>query len=255
MNLTKRSWVAIIALGLFGVVSGASAGGGDDRGRGVVGAQVKKIPATVRQLGAAWWEYFIGIPFETHPAQAPDGPIDCSLNQRGPVWYIPSPGPTNVVRNFSCDIPQRSLFFPILTQVTFNADGIFFPEGTPLEVKREFIEDGVQNFFCNQTATIDGVPTNYRSPNIIAQTDPFRYRSGVNGGPDGLGLPPDLVNDPEAIAGGTWVLLAPLSRGHHELRIRAGVCNPETGDEDFFLDTTYQLNVVRGRRRGDDDHD
>ena len=206
------------------------------------------------KLAADWWDYFINIPRDVHPALQPDGPVDCMINQRGNVWFIPSPGPDDIPRHFSCVIKRRTLFLPLLTQPVFDHPPFFGEIGTTLENKRNFL-DGVDNAFCGR-AWLDGEQTSRTTPTVIIQSVPFLYESGVDGAPDVFGLTPGDVFDPEALAGGYWVLLPPLSEGEHTLRITGGVgCDPDTGEPLFGLDNTYTLTVVDDDDDGDDDDD
>ena len=199
------------------------------------------------ELVGRWWQYWLGLPPEQDPTFLPDGPIDCGLNQRGLIWFIPSPASFEP-RFFSCEVKSRPLFFPILTQIIFNS--IVFPPDffVTLEEKREIL-DFNDDFLCGR-AWLDGELISRTHPTIINQSSTFTYNSGFMGGPDIFGFLPGEVTDTEAVAGGRHVLLPPLSPGLHTLRIVGGLsCDPDTLEPAvLILDNTYELTVVKRRR-------
>lgn len=199
------------------------------------------------ELVADWWLYWLGLPPDKDPTFLEDGPIDCKVNQRGRIWFIPSPASFEP-RYFSCEIEQRALFFPILTAIIFNSD-IFPPEFyVTLEEKREFL-DGDADLVCGR-AWLDGVQISRTEPMVIIQSPTFTYDSGYEGGPDIFGFLPGEVVDTETLAGGRHVLLPPLSPGRHTLRIKGGLaCDIDTLEpEVLIVDNTYELTVKKRRR-------
>ena len=89
------------------------------------------------------------------------------------------------------------------------------------------------------SVTLDGTPIE----------DPFAYRAQSPPGGFMLRYGPLIKEfgagpepDPRpAVADGYWILLAPLSRGSHELVIHAG------DGKDLNIDVTYHLTVERHR--------
>lgn len=212
--------------------------------------QARTVGPVYSRLAANWWEYFFGIAPSVHPATQPDGVVDCMINQRGNVWFIPSPGPDVAPRHFSCAIKSRTLFFPLLTQLFFN----FGPFNDTLEEKRAFL-DGVDDAFCGQ-AWLNGEQTSRFTPTAIIQSISFTYESGVDGEADIFGFLPGDILDTESVAGGYFVLLQPLPEGTHTLRITGGVgCDIDTGEPLFGLDNTYTLTVIDDDDSDDDDSD
>ena len=201
------------------------------------------------QLVADWWIYYTGIPLSNHPAVPLGGPVDCMINQSGPIWFIPTPAGLEP-RHYSCTIKRRALFFPLLTQLVINDPE--YPPPWSLEEKRSFL-DGAEQVFCGR-AVLDGVQTSRSTPTLFIQSTVFSYESGVDGMPDVFGLLPGDLSDSETVAGGLHVLLPPLSAGEHTLQIVGGVgCNDVDGEPAFLiLDNTYELTVIGGNRKHDD---
>lgn len=201
------------------------------------------------QLAADWWIYYTGIPLSSHPAAPLGGPVDCMINQSGPIWFIPSPAGFEP-RHYSCTIKRRALFFPLLTQLVINVPEL--PPPWSLDEKRSFL-DSVEQVFCGR-AVLDGVQTSRFAPTVFIQSTIFAYESGVDGMPDIFGLLPGDLSDSETVAGGLHVLLPPLSAGEHTLQIVGGVgCNDIDGEPAFLiLDNTYELTVIGGNGKHDD---
>jgi len=243
-NLTLIFFVA------FGLLSTGEVHAGSKPGASL------KLSRTVgpgySRLAAEWLDYYVGIPASIHPASSLGGPVDCMINQRGPVWFIPSPAGFEE-RHYSCTIKRRALFFPVLTQFVVN-DPIFGPPWS-LEEKRSFL-DGAEQVFCGRVV-LDGVQTSRSTPTVFIQSDTTNYESGVDGMMDIFGGSPGDFSDSEAVSGGLHVLLPPLSAGEHTLRIVGGVgCNDIDGEPAFLvLDNTYELTVIGRKNKHDDDDD
>lgn len=239
--------IFFISLGLF---STSEAFAGSKPGKAI---KLSRTGGPVySQLAADWWAYYLGIPLSMHPAVPTGGPVDCMINQRGPVWFIPSP-PGFEPRHYSCTIKRKALFFPLLTQLAINDPE--FPPHMSLDEKRSFL-DGAEQVFCGR-AVLDGVQTSRTTPTVFIQSTTFTYESGVDGMPDIFELLPGDLFDSEAVAGGLHVLLPPLTAGRHTLQIVGGVgCNEVDGEPAFLiLDNTYELTVIGRNNKHDDDDD
>jgi hypothetical protein len=166
------------------------------------------------EWGAKWWQWALSIPADRNPVADPTGEF-AGEGQAGPVWFAPGTFGTDVERSFT--IPWgKFVFFPIYNWIF--GSGIFDCEptvpGVPCDV------DVLRAGAAAQTETaeilqltIDGLPVpdvrRYRasSPNPFSLTYP---ENSVVGVPAGTYYP--------HITDGYWIMLAPLSRGTHEIR-------------------------------------
>lgn len=203
--------------------------------------------ATYGQWSAGWWQWMTSIPNADNP-QTAAGEIDCSVGQKGAVWYLAgAPSGTTAVR--SCTIPRgRSLFFPVLNAVFFNGPGESFTVAEKRDLLHGVLADTEPGFLapgsraCELTATIDGEPVTFTVPEARVQSPSFALDTGD--GPSGL--PPGVV-DPEAVSDGFWVMLPPLAPGEHTLHFGGRFCQLEDFDDHPVfgpVDVTYQLTVT-----------
>ena len=73
---------------------------------------------TIAELSAGWWEW----QEENYPGfNFGDGIVDCSLGQKGPVWYLGGTGGGSDQR--TCHAPikgHKHLMFPLVNVAMFN---------------------------------------------------------------------------------------------------------------------------------------
>jgi hypothetical protein len=203
-------------------------------------SQARIYGRTYGRWSAKWWQWVFDLPDENHPLVT-NGDVDCSLGQRGKVWYLA--GTTGGSAERSCTIkPRRALLFPLINFVWVNtADDCSGPDGCPpVQEKREVLEWILTNSTCTLYSKIDGVPTIYKVDQVRTQSPAFPVT--VNNSVFQPGIPPGTV-DEEAVADGYWVLVPPLSRGEHTLEF-GGDCTYPDGNT-FSVDVTYDLDVTR----------
>jgi hypothetical protein len=191
---------------------------------------------TIAELSAGWWEW----QEENYPGfNFGDGIVDCSLGQKGPVWYLGGTGGGSDQR--TCHAPikgHKHLMFPLVNVAMFNPDDWCEAQfGTlycTVEQKREILDGllsenpaGIFNSkACLPQADVDGVPAVYSASIVRTQSPPFPY-----------------AEDPEAVADGFWVVLPLLSRGEHTVHFTGGLCDVASGEAFFSVDVTYDLTV------------
>lgn len=166
------------------------------------------------EWGAAWWQWALSIPADRNPVADPTGEF-AEESQSGPVWFLPGTFGTDVERSFS--VPKyKFLFFPIYNWVF--GSGIFDCEptvpGVPCDV------DVLRAGAAAQTetaevieVTIDGLPASDVRRYRASSPDPFSLtypENSVVGVPAGTYYP--------HVTDGYWLMLAPLSKGAHEIR-------------------------------------
>lgn len=206
---------------------------------------------TYGEWAARWWQWVYSIPAAQNP-QNLQGPVNCGLNQGGPVWFLAGTHGGTAAR--SCTVPKhKPLFFPVLNLLYLNDVG----ENLSVAEKREILDgvlsDTVPGFFadfgfpgsraCKIEVTLDGEPVSFDAP--IARTQTPAFPLDTNDAPVGT-LPADLF-DPAAISDGFWVMLPPLAPGQHTLRFTGRLCEFDTFDDHPLfgpVDVTYQLNVT-----------
>jgi hypothetical protein len=223
-------------------------------------AQQKNLPKVVdrdslafgrgyAELSAAFWQWSLSIPVANHPL-FDNG--DCSVGQSGDVWFL---GPKFCIGGssscnqgsitHSCSIPRgKAIFFPIIGAEDSAPEEPAFGCGSslaPLIVGTTDELAQCAQFYSSYgvisvSAEIDGIAV----PNLMER---FHVTSPVFGYtmPDdnvlsviGEGPYPAGTYFP-AVADGVYVLLPPLSPGHHVIKLSA---NP-------FYSATYTLKVAK----------
>jgi hypothetical protein len=209
----------------------------------------QQLTALYSQYAAKWWQYSLSIPVPQSPFLDQTG-ANFAVGQSGPVWYLSgtlcvnpngvlctAAAPAVVVRNVT--LPAgKFLFFPVL-----NAEADNINPGGPdftytADQLRAFAvqqQDAAENMVLD----VDGraVPDvgrfRFTSPPFaytLPENNIYSYITGIN-------IPARTVYP--AVSDGVYVMLAPLSPGHHTIHF-AG----DTGAGNFALDVTYHINVL-----------
>lgn len=211
--------------------------------------EAKAYGTTFGEMSAAWWTWVGKLPTANHPLTT-DGPVDCSLGQIGPIWFLA--GVTSEDSGDSvertCTVPNnRALFYPLINGFWINLEG----DDSTVEDKREeldFLFDILNPlsapppvYPCNLSSMLDGEPTQHLYPIVRIQSPPFHLLLNNN-----LFDPPYPIGseDSEAVSDGYWVLIPPLAEGEHTIQIHGGLCDSSDGSEFFEVDVTYILTVV-----------
>ena len=189
--------------------------------------------ATYAEWSARWWIWVLQQPVPTSPLLDTTG-ANCAAGQSGQVWYLAGTfGPGTATR--SCTIPTgKALFFPVGN--FFCAKSVLPGDaGLTYDICKQMATQGM-NTLTNLRADIDGVPVSnlqqYRvvSPEwsvVLPQNNLFNA-FGVPG-LDGTELT-------EGASDGVYLMLAPLSAGHH-------VIHSHVDFPDGPIDVTYNLTV------------
>ncbi len=206
---------------------------------------------TYSELSAAWWQWAFSIPVASHPL-FDNG--DCSVGQAGSVWFlggkfVPVGGPpaSGASANRSCLVPaDKALYFPILNgedsapeEIAGAGCGNLPPliQGTIAEL-RQCAAPGFDGAI-DLSATIDGHSIQNLQTNFRVQSSVFGFTL-----PDDNLLKATGVNIPAgtyypSAGDGFYVMLAPLSPGHHVLYTHGAFSNG------FYEDITYHLYVTK----------
>lgn len=181
-----------------------------------------------------WWQWATSIPDAVNPLNDETGEF-VEIGQRGPVWFLCGTFGDGTA-NRTAKIPTgRALFFPVFN--TYN-DNVGYE--TPFSV-RDLQGQAAEQLASLDTAslrvTVDG--------SEIRGVDRMRVRPkafAITVPPDSLfdvisgGLYPPGVYSP-AVTDGYWVMLRPLSKGRHTVRIQASSASTT-------IDVTYSLDVI-----------
>ena len=217
----KKGWVfTVLVTALLALAASSVA----------VGGKIK-LKSTAQQ-SASWWQWQEAY----HPFFEFD---DCSLGQRGDIWYLGGSAPGDPVTRV-CEDPVpagKQLFFPLFNLNWANEGS----EALSVAEKRELLdglfnesddyfgqEFGINVEACYLSAKLDGVPVIYGgTPIERVQSPPFEW-----------------AGDPETISDGYWVLLPKLPLGEHTIQFTGALCASEGGDPILPVDVTYTLTIV-----------
>ena len=165
----------------------------------------------------------------------------CDEDQQGKVWFLA--GNFGGETHRACTVPtDKALFFPIFNGWVDNVD----PFGPPTELTEEELAEICEGFVADPSllaVEIDGKPVKKLGRYAIDSTL-FAYDMPEEDSLYDFLAPGNTfageVPEPGAIACGTYLLLEPLSKGHHDLRIQAA-----NSDGSFSLDVTYDLTIKK----------
>lgn len=178
---------------------------------------------TYAEWSEKWWQYVFALPVDHNPIAG----ADCGNGQSGQVWFLVA-GPTTV----NCAVPAgKALFFPIINSECSSLEAPPFFGATPadrLACAKSFIDS--VTFLA---AMVDGV--------AIQNLSAYRFRS-----PDFTFTVPDnnILGVPGPVSGqstadGYYLMLAPLSAGHHTIHVMGTL----TFGGVFSIDTTFTLTA------------
>ncbi|HTU60153.1 MAG TPA: hypothetical protein VMF89_16990 [Polyangiales bacterium] len=190
-------------------------------------------------------QWLMGFPSTANPA-ADNAPPES--NQSGRVWYLATvTGSRSVTRHMT--VPSHTaLFFSALsirvnnkecpTDTTFTTPELITKSeelwSTALTASVTIDGEAIDGFEDLQTSPFlvqtDGFPA------TLADHDNLQAAGGLTCVPDGITIDPN-------VARGVYLMVKPLSLGHHTIRI-VGIAGPEDAPA-FEKDVTYEIEVVR----------
>ena len=163
---------------------------------------------TYVQWEMRYFQFIAAIPASENPIAGNDVTgADCAVHQSGPVWYLPN---TGIDSSIHCTVPagKALLLVPVDPEAS-TAEG----NGNTYKALRSRVE-GYVAALKEVGVTVDGVPLTGLLTRYLFQTPLFTYA-----------YPADFVFKPEnsrpgttkSVAEGVYVMLAPLSAGHHTI--------------------------------------
>ena len=278
--------LATITIAWAGLTLPAVAGGDHGRPSGPVVLPPNSRPygASYAEWNARWWQWALGTDRLSNPIFAQDpgtagdpADVNCGAGQSGQVWFLGGTyAPTSTDGSTSesevyrkCRIPENvPLFFPVLNS---EGDNLWCPDNFTFTANQlteyvntntDYIEPG------SMAVTIDGrrirglydSGTDFRSRSSwFSYALPRRNVGDVICGrdfPKGT-RPPRIDGHSGAIAEGVFLMVAPLARGTHTLRVEGRIHIPDGaqlppdypfGPFTFSQDINYTITV--GSRGG-----
>jgi hypothetical protein len=187
--------------------------------------------ASYGEWGARWWEWAFSFPAANNPILEPSGAVNCARGQTGNVWFLAGTFEGSATR--SCTIPKgKSLFLPLINAASYDP----FPEETTISLRQQIAEQFI-DLVTDLNCRLDGKPCAKNLFEFRAQSPIFEAivpPGGIAGNDVRIFIDP-------MVADGYWLLLSPLSPGHHVLKFGG----ESTGFGGFSTSVTYHLTVQR----------
>jgi hypothetical protein len=173
-------------------------------------------PPPHAQLAAAWWQWVLEEPSQTNPLLDTTGAACANGQPRALVWYLAGTLDSEPVSR-SCTVPVgRALFFPMVN-LFYGAFLNDPPETRTIEYARDQVACVAGS---TGTVTVDGRPLTGRWI-VHERSRVFRVQLPED---NIFGLTPDVATDlvlSPSVDEGFYVLLPPLRRGTHAIRIQS----------------------------------
>lgn len=173
---------------------------------------------------AQWWRWASNA--AVTPYLDPDGRL-CDIDQSGPVWFLAgTDGTFQPYRR--CVVPEgKYLLLPVINMVTWQQSDPGKRAGcAALQASSAVNNDRL----VSAVVLLDGKP--------LGDIRLHRIRSD-----DCFALDPDDASSPLAAADGYWLMLKPLSRGHHTLSVGANYGATGEAYGQMTQNFEYELNV------------
>lgn len=190
-------------------------------------------------------QWMFAFPATANPA-ADNAPPES--NQSGRVWYLATvTGSRSVTRHMT--VPAHTALF--LGALSIRVNNKECPEDTNFSIP-ELISKAEEQWSTALTAsvTIDGAPMegleDLQTSPFLVQTPAFEATLADHdnqAAAGGLTCVPDGITIYPNVARGVYMMVKPLSLGHHTIRI-VSIAGPED-DPAFEKDVTYEIDVVR----------
>jgi hypothetical protein len=207
---------------------------------------------------AKWWQWNLGIPAGKHPSEIlidndAVSASQCSINQGGPVWFLPDVGQAGKV--VYCDIPaNKSILLPVSDGESDPTDPCAQDPGRGPDLESRIIDCAMFNRADQEflKLEVDGKPVNdfeeqYRAKSgIFNVTIPEDATLAIEGVKPGFYEP--------ALTEGYFLFLKPLPIGPHYVEyeveeiLKPSVPGPYKGStanlEKTLRTAAYNLNIT-----------
>ena len=225
----------------FGAAS-AQAGGGNEGNPGILPPQSHPLGKTYGEWTAAWWQWALSIPAPINPLTDMTGEF-AGVGQQGPVWLLAGTFGSSVERTVS--VPTgKTIFLPVFNWIF--GSGVFDCDPTVPGVSCDlpFLRATAAANTLGAEAVevwIDNAPVhNIRSYRAYSPVPfPITYpENSVIGVASGTYYP--------QIADGYWLMLTPMTKGPHTIKVHVKASNTSSGPIEFTL--LLHLHIVPGDR-------
>jgi hypothetical protein len=215
----------------------------------VIPPQAKPFGHSYGEWGARYWQWAASIPKAGNPMNDLTG-VNAGVGQSGKVWFLTQGGTDKEIEGGFLTTAERTITMPAGKAVFFPMAAIWeiAPSNGATEAELRYWDDWFMDHVTELTATVDGRQLHglfaYRakSPSLFTLWWPP--------GDDALGISDYLPDQPpppaDATCEGFWIMLAPLSVGHHELRwgcTSVFTMDPDGWDIILMANTTYHITV------------
>jgi hypothetical protein len=207
----------------------ANIGYADEMNPGVFSKDSSPYGIPYGQWISKWWQWNMEIPAAQHPRDN-YSPEKCSVNQAGPVWFLPDILTGKEER--TCTIPaSKAILVPLLTGEKHD-DG---STATPLTDEQILNGAKAGNEYGIVSATLDG--------RQLVNLEQYRIQN-----PHTITVPGDNIFKNKAgtfkgMADGFFVFLEPLPPGKHDLTLTTSVSNPIESQYNYAAQAIYHLNI------------
>ena len=203
----------------------------------VVRPHAAVINRTLGEWSAIWWKWAYGIPVTDNPVLDTTG-AKAKFGDVGPVFFLAGAFTSGTVHRTATVPAEKFIFFPVLNSVN---DNVGVSSRVTIDVLSGQLADALP-LTTELHASVDGVAV----PNLFTHreispvfsytlqlTDNVQQDVFGNHGPDAVGtvFP--------AVADGFYLMLKPLSPGHHVINF--GGSSPGLN---FIIDVTYDITVT-----------
>ena len=228
-NITSSTLLGVALA--FGGINSALADGGPGRQGQVLAPQSHPYGKSYGEWAAKWWQWVMSIPADRNPLTDTTGEF-ADEGQSGPVWFAAGTFGTSAERTYT--VPAgKAIFVPVFNWI-FGA-GVF--DCDPTVPGAPCVVCDLQALAAANTeaaevleVTIDGVPVKNVRRYRASSPGPFAIQypeNSVVGVPAGNYFP--------QVADGYWLMLAPLAKGTHEIRIHVRAPDTSYGLIEFEL--------------------
>jgi hypothetical protein len=200
---------------------------------GVAPPHANAFGKSYAEWAVAWWQWALSQPGANHPLLDETG-ANCAVGQQGKVWNLVGVFFTSDTAERTCTIPTgTALLIPILNAWADNVGepNPFTPE-QQLARCSGFVENPADLF-----VSVDGHPLQNLEGYAVEPTL-FDYTMPDHGLFDAAFGFNFSGHVEDAASCGYYVLLNPLSKGAHDIQIKA------TNTSGFSLDVIYHLTVA-----------
>lgn len=245
-NQPRRLHRMLCTAALAGLATGTLSVGVRAQGNpnpGVFPVHAHAFGETYGEWSAAWWQWALAIDGNVNPIEDPDGGF-ANIGQSGKVWFLAGSSPTagGQLVEREVTIPAgKAIFFPVLNSVwvtvPYLGDPPFAVPGAEEAARAAIAVDPDTD---DLIVEIDGTPlrelASYRvqSPVFTVELPEFNWFDIFFS--DFFDITAGIYAD--CVSDGYWILLAPLSKGHHMIHLRG-----ENDGSGFITEVRYHVTV------------